>query len=199
MGYRKFSERLQGGHETLGGLAALGGQHPQIPGREIRTPTPPKVAKAPKVLPSVPVEGLEKSTRTPPKAPKVSAFPFAGVLNALEARCPDYVEPERWQQCIEDAQRFLAEWGPQAEALGWTSAELFGLHKPPRKPHPSYHRLSRYDATGLIWRLTRSRVVALTDDVVAIENRSTGNVTVYRKARKPALGPLGDSLDDFIP
>jgi len=25
----------------------------------------------------------------------------------------------------------------------------------------------------------------------------TGNVTVYRKHHKPALGPLGDSLEDF--
>ena len=26
----------------------------------------------------------------------------------------------------------------------------------------------------------------------------TGNVTVYRKANKPAFGPLGDSTDDFV-
>jgi hypothetical protein len=28
-------------------------------------------------------------------------------------------------------------------------------------------------------------------------NRATGVITVYRKHNKPALGPLGDSLDDF--
>src|SRR5690348_7397660 len=72
-------------------------------------------------------------------------FPFARVLDALERRCPEYVEPERWRQCIEDAQRFLANWGDKALALGWTAAELFGLHQPPAKPHPSYNRLSRYD------------------------------------------------------
>ena len=47
--------------------------------------------------------------------------------------------------------RVLAQWGQQAEALGWTSRDLFGLHKPPDKPAPSYRRLSRYDETGLIW------------------------------------------------
>jgi hypothetical protein len=29
-------------------------------------------------------------------------------------------------------------------------------------------------------------------------NSATGNVTVYRKNNKPALGPAGDSLDDFV-
>jgi hypothetical protein len=38
--------------------------------------------------------------------------------------------------------------------------------------------------------------VALTDSTAAIENPS-GAVTVYRRYDKPALGPVGDSLDDF--
>ena len=67
MGYRKFSEHPQ--DKTLGGLAALGAQHPQISKCEIEAPTPPKVAKAPKVLPLIPAEP-QKSTCTPPKAPK---------------------------------------------------------------------------------------------------------------------------------
>ena len=113
-------------------------------------------------------------------------FPFARVLDALERRCPDYVEAERWRQCVEDARRFLTSWGDQALALGWTSTELFGLHKPPAKPHPSYSRLSRYDCTGLLWLLQGRRVVALTADTAAIQNPSTGNVLTYRKARKPA-------------
>ena len=123
---------------------------------------------------------------------------FSEVLAVLEARCPDYVAPGRWHLCIDDARHFLLAWGDEAEALGWTAAELFGLHKPPAEPHPTYSRLSRYDDTGLIWHLTGNRVVALTDDTAAIQNRTTGNVTVYRKARKPALGPVGDFLDDFI-
>jgi hypothetical protein len=131
------------------------------------------------------------------KVAKADPFPFAETLDVLERRCPDYVEAERWQQAIIDAQRFIASWGDKAEALGWTSTELFGLHKPPANPHPSYSRLSRYDCTGLLWLLQGRRVVALTDDTAAIQNPNTGNVLTYRKARKPALGPLGDSLDDF--
>jgi hypothetical protein len=49
----------------------------------------------------------------------------------------------------------------------------------------------------LIWLLEGKEVIALTSDSATIRNSLTGNVTVYRKDNKPALGPLGDSLDDF--
>jgi hypothetical protein len=122
---------------------------------------------------------------------------FGRTLSALEARCPEHVPVARWQQCVEDGKRFLAKWGEQAEALGCTARDLFGLHKPPDKPHATYNRLSRYDATGLCWLLQGRPVVALTETTATIKNPVTGNVTVYRKHNKPALGPLGDSLDDL--
>jgi hypothetical protein len=59
-----------------------------------------------------------------------------------------------------------------------------------------YRRLSRYDETGLIWLLEGREVIAMTEETATIR-RSSGSVTVYRKSNKPALGPLGDSLDDF--
>ena len=70
-------------------------------------------------------------------------FPFAKALAELDRQCPAYVEHNRWQQAIIDAQRFLASWGDKALALGWTVNELFGLHEPPAEPKPNYHRLSR--------------------------------------------------------
>jgi hypothetical protein len=121
---------------------------------------------------------------------------FGRTLSVLESRCPDHVDVPRWQQAVADARAFLAEWGEQAHALGWTARDLFGLHIPPAKPAPNYRRLSRYDETGLIWLLGGREVVALTDTTAAIKN-PTGAITVYRRYNKPALGPLGDSLDDF--
>jgi hypothetical protein len=118
------------------------------------------------------------------------------VLAALESRCPDHVSADHWQQAVEDGRRFLAQWGEQAEALGWTVRELFGLAAIPDKPHPRYGRLSRYDKTGLIWLLRGRPVLALTESIAAIES-PTGTVTVYRRYNKPALGPVGDSLDDL--
>jgi hypothetical protein len=102
----------------------------------------------------------------------------------------------RWQQAVEDGRRFLALWGEQAHALGWTARELFGLHTPPERSAASYNRLSRYDETGLIWLLRDRPVVALTPTEAAIKHQS-GNKTTYRKLNKPALGPLGDTLDDM--
>jgi hypothetical protein len=104
----------------------------------------------------------------------------ARVLAVLEARCPDHIEPGRWQQAVEDGYRFLGRWGEQAAALGWTTQDLFGLHTVPNTPTPSYRRLSRYDETGLIWLLRGRPVVALTMGTAAIEN-PTGAVTFYRR------------------
>jgi hypothetical protein len=117
------------------------------------------------------------------------------VLAALEARCPDRVPAERWQQAIEDGRCFLARWGDQAHALGWTAKDLFGLLRVPEHAKPSFNRLSRYDETGLIWLLDGRRVVALSEDRAAIQSPS-GNVTIYRKLNKLALGPVRDGLDD---
>jgi hypothetical protein len=91
---------------------------------------------------------------------------------------------------------FMSVWGEQAAALAWTARDLFGLAPVPAQPSPSFRRLSRYDLTGLIWLLRGRPVVALTRSSAAIQG-PTGAITIYRKSNKPALGPLGDSLDDF--
>ncbi len=120
-------------------------------------------------------KGNEKNERD-----EIRSNTFAGALAQLERRCPDYIEQDRWQQCVEVARRFVEEWGDIAAALGWVESDLFGLHDPPVNPHPSYSRLARYDATGLIWLLQGRRVIALTNDTAAIAEPS-GSVTAYRK------------------
>jgi hypothetical protein len=63
-----------------------------------------KVAKAAKVTPPLRlvVEGGES---------------FSEAFAALAGQCPEYVDGDRWQQAVEDGQRFLAAWGEQAAAL----------------------------------------------------------------------------------
>jgi hypothetical protein len=117
-------------------------------------------------------------------------------LLALAKRCPVHVDEVAWHQALADGERFLAEWSCQVDVLGWTARDLFGLAPIPDKPHPSYRRLSRYDETGLIWLLRGRLVLALTESTAAVES-PTGAVTVYRRHNKPALGPLGDSLEDL--
>lgn len=144
--------------------------------------------------------GCENNIWTPAKTAKAAktdtSVPIDEVFSYLERHRSEYIEQDRWRQAVEDGEQFLATWGTQAAALGWTGIELFGLHEPPANPHPSYNRLSRYDCTGLVWLLAGNPVVALTDDTAAIQHR-TGAITIYRKLRKPGYGPLGDSLDDF--
>jgi hypothetical protein len=122
--------------------------------------------------------------------------PYGSIIAALEARCPDLVPVDRWQKAVADGKTFLARWGEQAHALGWTAKDLFGLLPVPEHAKPSFNRLSRYDETGLIWLLDGRRVVALSEDRAAVQSPS-GNATIYRKLNKPALGPVGDSLDDL--
>jgi hypothetical protein len=122
---------------------------------------------------------------------------YQHVLAVLESRCPDHVDVERWNKAVADGRRFVGLWGEQASSLGWTNRNLFGLHTPPEQPRPSYRRLSRYDATGLVWLLAGREVVALTEATATIRNPVTGTVTTYQRHHKPALGPLGDRLEDL--
>jgi hypothetical protein len=115
---------------------------------------------------------------------------------ALAKKCPAQIDEATWLQALADGEHFLAEWGSQAEALGWTVRDLFGLAPIPDTPHPSYRRLARYDETGLIWLLCGRQVLALTESTAAVESL-TGAITVYRRHNKPALGPFGDSLEDL--
>jgi hypothetical protein len=121
---------------------------------------------------------------------------FCRILQELERRCPNYIDVADWQQAVTDGRAFLSQWAEQAEALGWTTADLFGLAPVPERPVANYRRLSRYDLTGLVWLLKGRPVVALTDATAAIQS-SAGAILTYRRNRKPALGPLGDSLDDM--
>jgi len=87
-----------------------------------------------------------------------------------------------WDLAVADGRRFLAQWGEQAQALGWSARDLFGLHEVPASPSPTYRRLSRYDATGLVWLLKGREVIALTETTAAIRTPS-GGVLTYRKTQ----------------
>ncbi len=120
---------------------------------------------------------------------------YSRVLAALCERCPNLVDEYRWRRAAADAESFVARWGERAAALGWTAKDLFGLAVVPDRPASNYQRLSRYDQTGLIWLLQARSVLALTEKTAVIET-ATGTVS-YRRYNKPALGPLGDNLDDM--
>jgi hypothetical protein len=163
------------------------------------TDAPAKPAKVANVLPRT--DGGPANTLAPlakaelhPASQNLER-PYERMLAALCERCPDFVEEYRWREATADGIAFVSQWGEQAAALGWTVRDLFGLAEIPERPGPSYERLSRYDQTGLVWLLQGRRAVAFTQDTAVIET-ATGTVS-YRRHNKPALGPLGDSLDDM--
>jgi hypothetical protein len=108
-------------------------------------------------------------------------------LTALEYRQPDLVSAADWQQAVNDGRQFIVQWGEQAEKLGWTADELFGLHDPPEHPGPTYRRLSRYDVIGLIWLLHGRPVVDLTADRAVIGR--VGGPTFHRSPQTKQVTP----------
>ena len=82
-------------------------------------------------------------------------------------------------------------------AVEWAYALRRYQGKPIKSQHLVYVRRALDRVAD---RLLQGRpVVALTADTAAIENPATGSITTYRKHNKPALGPLGDSLEDLVP
>jgi len=115
----------------------------------------------------------------------------------LQLRPPAYIPEDRWRMAISDGRAFIRQWGEAAQRLGWDSRDLFGLHQPLERPHPSYNRLSRCDCTGLCWLLQGKEVIALTADTATIRNPAMGGLTTYRRFNKWALGPVADGLHDL--
>jgi hypothetical protein len=118
---------------------------------------------------------------------KKGSSPLGLAFSAIECRCPDHIDVADWQHAVDDGRKFLIQWGEQAEALGWTAEDLFGLHDPPEQPGPTYRRLSRYDVIGLIWLLHGRPVVALTADRAVI-GRVDGP-TFYRRPQAKQVTP----------
>jgi hypothetical protein len=115
---------------------------------------------------------------TPPT--ELSAEPYASALASLRAKCPPYVPEDRWRQAIADATTFATKWGAEAQALGWTASELFGLHPVPEQPAP-YDRLARLDDLGLIWLLRGRPVTVLTSTEAVILCHSGATLKFYRR------------------
>jgi hypothetical protein len=89
---------------------------------------------------------------------------------AIASHAPPEAPIDRWHQFIDDGGVFLNRWGLEAEWLGWTVEELFGLH--------ADAPMARYDRMGLLWMLKGERIVAPT----ATEARLSGGLTFYRRS-----------------
>jgi hypothetical protein len=107
---------------------------------------------------------------------------YRTALSALRESCPAYVAVVDWRTAIADADQFLATWGEQASAFGWTVSDLFGLAPIPERPALNWRRLSRYDLAGLVWLLRGRPVIALSTKTAAIQCSGLGCLT-YRRSQ----------------
>jgi len=91
-------------------------------------------------------------------------------LDQLAAKLPLL---DDWSRRIEAAREMAARWDAQGRRLGWTDADLYGLH--PLAP------AIRRDAKGLAWCLDRGdRVTAITDSCAIIETAGGNRLRFYR-------------------
>ena len=96
-----------------------------------------------------------------------------GLNVLLTLPCPEGITPARWHRLLDNARDFIEQWGDQAAALGWSTADIFGVNQV--KP------FRRYDAAGLIWLLVGRPVVALTETSATIECPTGQRLTCRRK------------------
>ena len=80
-------------------------------------------------LPRAEAEALARSHASRPSSLGAVAGWRAGLasLSASRIPCPGYT-PEGWASVYDRALAFLDTFGDQAEALGWTTLRLFGVH-----------------------------------------------------------------------
>ena len=148
----------------------------------------PKVPLVPKALPSGPIgtigpigTGHKAAEGTGDRGEACDA-PGAVVLSKWSADiaqlkrmpAPDAILCPYWRQVGIDANRFLATWGATAAALGWTTLDLFGVHR--------LRPLARLDAAGLVMLLNGAEVVALTPESATIRIHSGALQRCFRRS-----------------
>jgi len=83
--------------------------------------------------------------------------PYADTFTRLNHQKPMALSDARWSRALDDAGRFLDDWGAEAAAMHWSAGELFDL---PREGRPG----------GIVWRLKGERVDALGADHVRLSD-----------------------------
>jgi hypothetical protein len=117
---------------------------------------------------------------------------YRDAFSTFVAQCPDHIDRDRWQQAVEDGQRFLMAWGAEAQAFGWTAPQLLGLHPVPEQPAASYSRLGRLDDMGFLWLLRGRPIIALTAAEAVIRCASGASLTCRRRI-EPAPAEIANA------
>ena len=102
------------------------------------------------------------------------------VARLLVSGPPGDFSEARWQAAVEGALRFADRWASIAQRLGWTAADLFGLH--PTCP------AARVDARGLAWLLgDGSEVISIDAENADILTPRAARQRCHRVAAIPGV------------
>jgi hypothetical protein len=90
------------------------------------------------------------------KAMAMASVPerYADAWARFQLQCPGGVSEERWRQAINDAGRFLNQWGKLADSFGWSPGDLFDVPRDAVK--------------GLAWWLKGRTVSALGPELASV-------------------------------
>jgi hypothetical protein len=98
-----------------------------------------------------------------------------GFARLNQAACPPDVDPEAWRQLIDDAGCFLDRWGSEADRMGWSALDVFGVSRV--VPHTGY------DAVGLVLLIRGGEVIAIGSDRATIRTCEGKCLTYLRRTR----------------
>jgi hypothetical protein len=120
--------------------------------------------------------GLMKAMDSVPKR-------YLAAWGQFQCQCPGGVTEQAWRQAIDDAGRFLAQWGKHADSFGWSPGDLFDL--------------PRDGAMSLAWWLKGRTVTALGPEHAGVGQPAYDRVThrdwvnpYTRPVRPVSLSPI---------
>jgi hypothetical protein len=102
-------------------------------------------------------------------------------------RSPGDVPPRRWEQFVDDVNRFLnSRLVEKAVLLGWGPIDLFGCDQ--ARP------FARIDQAGLCWLIGGNRLVDLSEEAAIIETWTGARQTWKRKPTEPGRVPAWELI-----
>ena len=145
--------------ETLANLATLAAGNAQTTNldRQLKECAPPQLDEA---------EIEERKGMASDSVPE----PYLDAWARFQLQCPGGVTEQAWRQAIDDAGRFLDQWGKLADSFGWTPGNLFDV--------------PRDGAMGLAWWLKGRAVTAL-----GPEHAGVGQPAYDRVTRRELVNP----------
>jgi len=98
---------------------------------------------------------------------------LTGLALMSRMAAPAGVTPADWASFVAGATRLLVAWGAQLAALGWTTADLFAVHR--------FRPMNRNDYAGLVRFLGQDDVRAVTATTATLRTASGATQTYYRR------------------